>query len=232
MIFDLVEISKLKSNFSCKRKSVVLYADFNVINILFKQRLQVPCSVNLYYDSLLMTTALKTLGYKNVTKQVSTDIQYNLLTRSNIDSKRVFFFGDSKGTLSKLKKVMKITHPNLEIVGFVDGYDYNSNEVIKSVNRSKPDILFIGLGASRQEKWIIENYTKIEAGLILSVGGWFKYLAGEKKRAPKFLRQINLEWLHKLVTDFPRIWERYFIGAPAFLYRVFVSKEIELKLNE
>jgi N-acetylglucosaminyldiphosphoundecaprenol N-acetyl-beta-D-mannosaminyltransferase len=93
-----------------------------------------------------------------------------------------------------------------------------------------PDILFVGLGVGRQENWIIENFTKLNVPLIMSVGGWFRYLAGTRKRAPKFLRLLHLEWLYKLLTEFNRVWKRYLIGVPLFFYRVLTKKIlIELK---
>ena len=65
----------------------------------------------------------------------------------------------------------------------------------------------------------------------MSVGGWFQYLAGNKKRAPLIFRKIHLEWLHKLFYEFPRVWKRYLIGIPQFYFRVF-TKKIIINLDE
>ena len=232
MKIDLVNIPKSVENLSCDERIELLYVDFNVVNILYEQKLQIPAHFYLYYDSFLIRAVIKLLGYKNIKRQVSTDFQYRLLNRINKSNKRVFFFGDSKEVLNGVEDQVNKNYSNIEIVGGIEGYRYNSDEVVEIINQSKPDILFVGLGAGRQEKWIIENYNKIEAKVILSVGGWFQFLAGQKKRAPKFLRNLNLEWLYKLAAEFLRVWKRYFVGAPLFLYRVLVSKEIELRLNE
>ncbi len=110
------------------------------------------------------------------------------------------------------------------------GYNFNTNEVIKRINDSNTDILFVGLGVTRQEKWIIENYKYINVELIIAVGGWFQYLAENKKRAPKFLRQLHLEWLIKLINEFSVVWKRYLIGVPLFFYRV-LTKKIQLVIK-
>jgi N-acetylglucosaminyldiphosphoundecaprenol N-acetyl-beta-D-mannosaminyltransferase len=114
---------------------------------------------------------------------------------------------------------------NLVVVGLLDGYRYLSNKkILNIINIKEPDILFVGLGAPRQEKWIIENINHLKSKKIIAVGGWFRILANDRKRGPKFFRKMGLEWLIRLVTEPKYVWRRYLIGIPLFIYRIIILK--------
>ena len=99
-------------------------------------------------------------------------------------------------------------------------------EVIHDIIKCQPDILLVGLGAGRQEKWLVDNYAKLPSVISFSVGGYFQFLSKTKKRAPYLFRKFQLEWFYRVITEFNTIWKKYSIGAIKFLYRVF-SKKIE-----
>ncbi len=119
---------------------------------------------------------------------------------------------------------------SIDIAGTVNGYVFNDESVCKKINSSCPDILFVGLGVTRQEKWIGDNYKKLNVPLIISVGGWFQYLGGVKKRPPLILRKLHLEWLYKFCREFRRVWKRYLIILPLFMLRIITGKiKVELE---
>jgi len=209
-----------------KKNIICLYADFNVINHLYKNNISLDKKIILYPDSNGVGKALFFLFRNRVKYLVSTDLQLEILRLANMLKKKVFFFGDEKSILLDLKNNVIKNYQNLEIVGFQNGFDYSSADVLNNIKKTKPDILFVGLGVGRQEDWIIENFAKLDIPLILSVGGWFRYLAGTRKRAPKVLRLLHLEWLYKLLTEFKRVWKRYLVGVPLFFYRVLTKKII------
>ena len=217
--------------YDLKYKKVFLYADFNVINHIYEKDLKIPKPIELYPDSTAIFLTL--LFFKRYIRKrlISTDIQQEILSKSLSYNKKLFFFGDDIEVLKCLYKTLKKENPKINICGIQNGYNYNSENVITKINECNTDILFIGLGTGRQEKWIIENYEKINAKLIIAVGGWFKILAGIKKRAPLFIRKLNLEWLYRLLTEFPYVWKRYFWGLPKFFLRVTFGK-IKLILIE
>lgn len=211
-------------------KNVILYSDFNVLNHLYEESLKIPTEFILYPDSTAVYFILKYFYKKKIIKLVSTDLQERLLMQSIQQNKKIFFFGDSVIVLTKMEKLLKEKHPTIKICGRSSGYAFNNEDVLDEINNSHPDILFVGLGVGRQEKWIFENYQKLNAGIIISVGGWFQYLSGMKKRAPVWLRQMHLEWLFKLIKEFSRVGKRYIIGVLKFFYRVLLGK-INLELN-
>ena len=80
------------------------------------------------------------------------------------------------------------------------------------------------MGNPRQEKWALANLDKLEVSVIIGVGALFKYLSGEVKRAPKWMLKHNMEWVFRLVTEPKRLWKRYIIGNPKFIWRVLREK--------
>lgn len=215
-------------NLSIKR--IFLYADFNVINFIYEKKIHLSRNISLYPDSTAIFVAILLSKRLKIKKIISTDIQEKILLKSLEENRKLFFFGDSTEVINYLVKKLIARKSDLNICGIQEGYNYNSIKVIEKINETKPDILFVGLGVGRQEKWIIDNYNKIDAKLIISVGGWFRMLAGVKKRAPYILRRMNLEWLFRLLTEFPYVWKRYLIGVPKFFYRI-VSGKIKINLN-
>ena len=221
----LLKLFKINiKNFQVSTEKKILYADFNVINFLFENKIAIPDNILFYPDSTAVNFILRIKNYKVSTKLVSTDFQEELLEKADQLKLKTFFFGDEEAILNKLRSKISNKYPELIISGSNSGYNFNTENVIKNINNLHPDILFVGLGVGRQEPWIIENANKIDVPLILSVGGWFKFLAGTKKRAPLVVRKLHLEWLFKIITDFKRLWKRYLFGIPKFYYRVFTGK--------
>lgn len=130
-------------------------------------------------------------------------------------SNRIFLFGGTQEVVEKTKKKL-----GEKIVGAENGYqDYNS--VIKKINLAKPEILLVGLGSPKQEKWIYENLKKMPSvKLAIGVGGAFDFISGRIKRAPRILQKIGMEWLWRLVMQPKRI-KRIFKGVSGLLLLTF-----------
>jgi len=203
-----------------------LYGDFNVINYLYESQMNLPDAVNLYPDSTCVFFILNFFQGLKLRKIVSTDLLEKILDDAVRGKKKIYFFGGKPGTIELLSILLQDRYPDICIAGISEGYRFNSKDVIDTVNKSEADILFVGLGAGRQEKWILEHCNKINAKIIMSVGGWFSFLSGEKKRAPKFMQKIHFEWFYRLTTEFPTVWKRYIFGVPKFIYRVLSGKII------
>ena len=212
---------------------IIQYADFNVLNHLYKENYCVydMKKVFLYPDSTALYIFIRLFVNHKFKKIISTNLQNDLLVELNNNSFSVFLFGDSDFVLNKTIHNLKQKFSQIEIKGFNNGYNFNSEEVIEKINKYNVDVVFVGLGIERQEKWLIEHSDKINARLILSVGGWFQYLAENKKRAPLIIRKVHLEWLHKLIVEFPRVWKRYLIGLPLFYFRL-VTRKIIIHLDD
>jgi N-acetylglucosaminyldiphosphoundecaprenol N-acetyl-beta-D-mannosaminyltransferase len=228
MIFVLGKITSKFSELN-KMEKAIFYADFYVLYSLYKEKIKLPKNIHLYYDSTLIWILLKYYFGYNVKKQISTNFQYDLLSELNEFNKKIFLFGDSPSILNKVISELNSSYSNIQLVGVENGYSYDTDAVVNKINKCLPDVLFVGLGVGRQEPWIIYNIDRIHVDKIISVGGWFQYLADKKRRAPKLLLDLHLEWFYKLLTEFKRVWKRYLLILPKFLTLIIIKK-IELKL--
>ncbi|MCL1145194.1 exopolysaccharide biosynthesis polyprenyl glycosylphosphotransferase [Shewanella marinintestina] len=138
----------------------------------------------------------------------------------------IYMLGGQSNVASIAAKNMQQRYPKLKIVGCHHGYfntDATSKEnlqVIDAINHSEADILLVAMGAPKQEMWLAENKAKLNCKVGIGVGGLFDFYAERVKRAPLWLRQMGLEWTYRLLQEPTRMWQRYIIGSPAFLYRV------------
>ena len=108
---------------------------------------------------------------------------------------------------------------------FNKAFDNLENDrVVNNINDVRPNILFVGFGMPMQERWIMENRDRLDVNVIMPVGAMFDYLAGTVPRAPKWMTDHGLEWLGRLIIEPRRLWKRYLIGNPFFLWRVLKQK--------
>jgi len=92
--------------------------------------------------------------------------------------------------------------------------------VLKEINASRPDMLLVGFGMPLQERWLMQNWNRINARVALTGGAVFDYVSGELRRGPRILTDNSFEWLARLLIEPKRLWRRYVIGNPLFLLRV------------
>jgi N-acetylglucosaminyldiphosphoundecaprenol N-acetyl-beta-D-mannosaminyltransferase len=89
--------------------------------------------------------------------------------------------------------------------------------MVASINDADPDLLWVGMTAPKQEKWVEENRHRLHAAVIASIGAVFDFYAGVNPRAPQWMCKLGIEWLHRLVREPRRMWRRTFISAPKFV---------------
>lgn len=138
---------------------------------------------------------------------------------------RIFLLGGGEDVAKQTAEILADKYPGLKISGTYSGTPHakDENKIIKEVNRCDPDILFVAYGAPSQEMWIARNIKKMkEVHLAIGVGGTFDFISGRKKRAPKFLRTIGLEWLWRLIYEPSRL-KRIFNATIKFPIQIFIS---------
>ncbi|MGC9360295.1 MAG: WecB/TagA/CpsF family glycosyltransferase, partial [Anaerolineae bacterium] len=137
------------------------------------------------------------------------------------------FVGAAPGVAAKAAQRLRDAHPDLRVEALHHGYFDKSDgasegkAVIDAINAMSPDILVVGFGMPIQERWLAANWSHIDAGLALTGGGAFDYVSGERQRAPAWMTDHALEWLGRLVIEPRRLWRRYLVGNPLFVWRVF-----------
>ena len=121
---------------------------------------------------------------------------------------------------------MAIDFPNIQVVGvyaplYKDEFTVEDNEkMIAAINAVNPDVLWVGMTAPKQEKWIYQNKKQLEVKFIGAIGAVFDFYAGNIKRSHPFFQKLGLEWLPRLLQEPRRLWRRNFISNPKFMLRV------------
>jgi len=129
---------------------------------------------------------------------------------------RVFLLGGQPGVAEEAASVLRRRYPALTVAGALHGYFTDEGSVTAQIRRSAPHILLVGLGFPRQERWIAAHRSHLGVPVIMGVGGTFDVLAGRVRRAPKWVQNLGLEWVYRLVQE-PRRW-RVAIGLPQLVY--------------
>lgn len=148
-----------------------------------------------------------------------TDLLPHLVELSQTRGYRLFLFGARPGIAETMRDNLLQRWPNAVICGVRDGFS-DTRETLEAINRSRPDILLVALGVPLQEKFIVENFARLNCLLALGVGGLFDFYSGRIPRAPGWLRQLGLEWTFRLAMEPRRMFRRYVLGNPLFIYRV------------
>lgn len=136
--------------------------------------------------------------------------------------KRIFFFGSSDKVLEKIRTKLSDTYPNLEIAGtYSPPYRSWSQEenaaMISIINDSHADVLWVGMTAPKQEKWVFNNRAALNTPVIGSIGAVFDFIAGTHPRAPDWMCSCGIEWLYRLVKEPKRMWQRNIVSTPKFI---------------
>lgn len=132
---------------------------------------------------------------------------------------RVFLFGARPGRAAAAGERLAAEYPPVQVVGACDGYPRDEGEVVAAINAERPDLLLVGLGNPLQERWISRHAPELEVKVAMGVGALFDFLSGSVPRAPRALRALRLEWLFRLVLEPRRMFRRYVVGNPLFLWR-------------
>ncbi len=221
IIEETIDSGKKKKFFfvnpDCMNK---LYKDNDYFSILEEADYIFPDGIGIS----IACNILKTPLLENVN---GTDMLPYLCELSEKKSYSIFLFGSKAGVAEKMKKKLEEKFPKLKIVGTRNGYfDWkkDSASIVSEINASQANILLVAFGVPLQEKWIGENMPKLKAQVLMGVGGLFDFYSGEMTRAPKWMREVGLEWFFRLIKEPKRMWKRYIIGNPLFIYRVYKWK--------
>jgi len=143
---------------------------------------------------------------------------------------RYFFLGSTHDNLARLQNKMQKEFPNIEIAGtFSPPFkpEFNSmdnNEMIEAINKAQPHVLWVGMTAPKQEKWILQHKDRLNVNFIAGVGAVFDFYIGTVKRSNHWFLEHGLEWLPRLIQEPRRLWDRTFISAPIFFMRVLMQR--------
>lgn len=225
----------LEENIYNKSKKVLYFINADCLNKTFSNKeykntlnnadLILPDGSGINIACNILNTPLK----ENVN---GTDMLPFLCELSQKKSYKIFLLGSKENVALKAKEELEKKYKNLEIVGVHHGYFKDEDEEIKAVkyiNSLNPNIVLVAMGAPLQEFFIEKYKNKINTNILLGVGGLFDFYSANIKRAPMYLRETGFEWVYRMMQEPKRMWKRYILGNPLFLYRVFKYKKQEEK---
>ena len=193
---------------------IVMYAKENVsyFNIITKADYIVPDGIGVVKGAQILKKEIKE-------RVPGIELMVDLLKIANKFNQKVYFYGAKNEVIEKMIKRIKSDYPNINIVGYSNGYINDSdNKITDEIINLEPDYVFVAKGAPLQDEWINKVIQKTNKGLFMGVGGSFDVLAGEVKRAPEIWQKLNLEWLYRIAGD-PKRWKRS-MALPKFVIEV------------
>ncbi|NUM35346.1 MAG: WecB/TagA/CpsF family glycosyltransferase [Candidatus Brocadiae bacterium] len=153
------------------------------------------------------------------------DVMNAFLSLANEKKYKSFFYGDTDDTLHKLKEALAKKYPNHIVVGtysppFRPLSQQEDQQIMDMIAAADPDVLWVGLGTPKQDRWIYEHLPKLKVPVAIAVGAAFQFLAGKVKRAPSWVGSMGLEWLWRLALEPKKLWRRDIIDGPMFIFSV------------
>lgn len=239
MIFFDYNLSNNLNQIDLKRKQVI-----NTINphsflvaekdVDFKSAL-VDADV-LLPDGIGIVMAMRFLNGKKIGKIAGYDVFLFLMNQLNEKRGTCYFFGASNETLSRIRKRAKTDFPNVKVETYSPPYKNQFAEdenqmMISNINKISPDVLFVGMTAPKQEKWVHKNKEKINANVICSIGAVFDFYAETIKRPHPFWIKLGLEWFIRSVKQPSRLGKRNANAVPKFLLYILKTKFKNKKTN-
>jgi N-acetylglucosaminyldiphosphoundecaprenol N-acetyl-beta-D-mannosaminyltransferase len=195
---------------------VLLARDTRLREIYQEAELVVP-------DGFSLLLAARALGNKFPERVPGVDLFQALCGSAARSGLRVFLLGGRPGSADLAASTMQNHFPNLQVDTYCPPFGFENSEielarVRQAVTLFRPDLLFVALGAPKQEYWIYEHGRKLGAAVCVGVGGSFELVNGMVPRAPRWIQNIGFEWLYRLGREPRRMWRRYLIGNIQFAW--------------
>lgn len=221
-------IDKIKVNIKEDKQAFIITANTEIVMLgkkdaEFKKVLENADFV--IPDGIGVVWAGRYFGYEVPERVAGFDLAQELLEMANENSLSVFFFGASPGVAQKAMENAKLKYAKLNCVGCRDGFFTldDTKEIVEQINSARADILFVALGAPKQEKWLHENRHLLKSKILIGVGGTFDVMAGISKRAPIYWQNFGLEWLYRLCKEPKRLGRMLVI--PKFMAYVVLNRK-------
>jgi len=231
--FDKVDLSEaVKKVFSAvEHNSMIQVCVTNVYSTVLMQNDAEFRKINnsaglVVADGMPIVWLSKLMSYPLPCRIAGSDLFFELCKEASRKGYSFYFLGSTNKVLDIIRKNLKVKFPDLRIAGmysppYTDKFsEHENNEILRKINEVKPDILWVGMTAPKQEKWIFHNLDKLNVKVAIGVGAVFDFVAGTAQRAPVWMQKMGLEWLFRFVQEPRRMWKRYLIGNTIFIWLV------------
>lgn len=179
-------------------------------------------------DGIAPVWVARLKGLRGIQRIPGADLMRAFFERANERGYSSFFYGDRPETLSALRERLEREYPNHRVAGtFSPPFEAVSPEEdeahVRMINEAHPDVLWVGLGLPKQERWIAEHQGRLTVPVAVGVGAAFGFLSGKVKRAPAWVGRCGFEWLWRLIHEPRKLWRRDFLDGPRFLCHVLLE---------
>lgn len=205
----------------------VMYANVHVLNTAYRD-LALRHVLNqadlVYCDGAGVKLGARILGTFLPERMTGADWIHDLCATCQKQGFSLYFLGGEPGIAGLAAEKLQTQYPGLKIAGTHHGH-YNhcgleNDDIIAEINALRPDILLVGFGTPLQEKWIDRHFERLDVPVVWAVGALVDFVIAKKPRAPRWMLDHGLEWLHRLWSEPGRLWKRYIVGNPLFIWRV------------
>lgn len=226
---DLIDVLVAKAiNAVDRQADTITFACANPHSLVTAQtdkafRLALNRSTAVVADGVGITLAAKTLGFTHLPRITGHDYFQGVMSALNQrGGGRVFFFGSTPKVLALIASRIDNEFPHVTVCGlysppFGQWSEEEDSQMVSMINAARPDVLWVGMTAPKQEKWVDHNRFRLHVPVIGSIGAVFDFYAGTHPRAPQWMCRIGIEWLYRLFREPRRMWRRNFVSSPRFL---------------
>jgi N-acetylglucosaminyldiphosphoundecaprenol N-acetyl-beta-D-mannosaminyltransferase len=177
-----------------------------------------------YCDGYGVRLAARLIGLPVPHRMTGADWIWGVAALCQESGRSLYLLGSDPGSSAEAADALKRWYPSLDVRGSHHGYfeldSPHSERVLEHIAEHRPDILLVGMGTPQQELWVSRCFDRIDAKVVWTVGALFDYVSGRTPRAPHWMADNGLEWIFRLALEPRRMWRRYLLGNPAFLWRV------------
>lgn len=214
------------------QKAVILNVNVHALNLAYSHdwlQTYFNQAEIVFCDGVGVVLAARWLGHRIPERITYADWMWQLAQFAEHHQLSLYFLGGKPNVAQKAAEKIQQRFPNIQIAGTHHGYfdkqGAENEAIIQQINALRPHILVLGLGMPVQEQWLRDNWSNLQANIALTGGAVFDYLSGQLVRAPRWMTQNGLEWLGRLIIEPNRLWKRYIIGNPLFLWRLWKQKK-------
>ncbi len=221
-VFDSLPVKKTIINTINPHSWVVADKDDEFHSALMASDVLLP-------DGVGIVLTARFLWHERFHKLAGFDLHKMILSHLNAISGSCFYLGASPKVLERISVKLRKEYPNISVGTYDPPYrecfsaDENQN-MIDAINKFKPDVLFVGMTAPKQEKWLHQHKSEINTNVMCAIGGTFDFYAGTVPRAPKWMIRYGLEWLFRMMREPKRMWKRNLISTPHFILKMLALK--------
>jgi N-acetylglucosaminyldiphosphoundecaprenol N-acetyl-beta-D-mannosaminyltransferase len=209
----------------------VMYVNAHVLNTAARDaglRRALEEADLVYADGYGVRLAARALDRPVPHRMTGADWIWDLAGLAAAAGQSMYLLGSEPGVAARAAGQLRARVPALDVAGAHHGYfevgSPHDDRVVEEINRHKPSILLVGMGSPKQERWVQRNASRVDAGVVWTVGALFDYVSGRVPRAPAMMADNGLEWMFRLAVEPQRMWRRYLLGNPVFVHRVLVRR--------